>query len=613
MSSPEISASWPEPVRFEVNEAFNSRRMSKIRSALRRVAELPEELRGRRFKLGIVRTFTIETQLDAISLALATLPCQPEILVGPLESLEQTLLDPESNVLRARPDAVLALWRIEELHPYLAYETSGIPPDQRAGAAEAVIARITNLCRRFIATSPVPLFICTLPMPANLAGQPADSHDPNGLRSIVLRINKALLEIASTGNQIHIFDFAAWAEHFGDAGFDRKMDFFARQPLAAAALVSFSTALTRTLRPLLYPSSKVLALDLDNVLWGGVIGEDGLQGLKIGHDFPGNVYRRIQQCASNLRARGILLVLLSKNNHEDVEDAFGNLPDMPLKLEHFSATRINWREKHENLAEVAAELNLGLDSFVFVDDQQFERKQMTFNLPQVKTLAVTEDPLVILNTLASCGYFDAYRTNAEDLARSNDYSMQRQRKELEHKLGSSQDFLATLNLQATLSPVSDASLGRVVQMLAKTNQFNVSTRRHGEADIRRMMAAPRNVLLTLSLRDRFSDQGIVGLGIAVTGSDTNEAFIDSLLLSCRAIGRGAEAVLWAAIVSRVGNLGYHRLSAEFIPSSKNQQVSDLFDRFGMHQSEYGDGRKCYTVNLPFDAPVPDWVDIQETQ
>lgn len=613
MSFPDIPSVWPAPLRAEIDEALKSRRITAIRSVLRKVGELPEAMRGRPFNLGIVRTFTIETQLEALELALAVLPCRPHLSVGPLESLEQTLLDPQSDLLRAQPDAILALWRIDELHPRLAYEAPGMSATHREDAADALIKRIVDLCRKFTAISPTPLFISTLPMPPDLAGHPADSHDSNGLRSIVFRINHALLAIASGGNQIHIFDFAAWAERFGEAAFDRKMDFFARQPLSSAALMSFSTALARTFRPLLYPSSKVLALDLDNVLWGGVIGEEGLQGLKIGHDFPGNVYRRIQQYALNLRARGTLLVLLSKNNQEDVEEAFGSLPDMPLRLEHFAATRINWREKHANLAEMATELSLGLDSFVFVDDQQFEREQMMFNLPQVKTLSVTEDPLVILNALTGCGYFDAYRTSTEDLMRSNDYVMQHQRKELERRSGSGEEFLATLNLQATISPVNDASLGRAVQMLAKTNQFNVSTRRHGEADIRRIMAGPCNVLLVLSLRDRFSDQGIVGLGIAVTGATTDEVFIDSLLLSCRAIGRGAEAVLWAAIISRVNALGYRRLSADYLASSKNQQVADLFDKFGMQRIGEDSGRRRYVLELPANAPAPDWIDIQDMQ
>lgn len=612
MDLKDIPVAWPATVKVAIGEAIKSGRIGSRRDALKKISELPESLRGRHFKLGIARTFTIETQLDALELALAVLPCHPEISVGPLESLEQTLLDPESDMLREKPDAILALWRLEELHPRLAYEMPEMSLAQRSEATDELIARLVELCRKYTATAPMPLFICTLPTPPDMAGRPADIHDVFGLRAIVLRINRELLEIVSGGTQVHVFDFAGWAERFGSAAFDRKMDFFARQPVAAAALMSFSAALARTLRPLLYPPRKVLALDLDNVLWGGVIGEDGLQGLKVGHDFPGNVYRRIQQHALNLRARGTLLVLLSKNNLEDVKEVFDSRPDMPLKLSDFAAIRVNWREKHENLAEVAAELNLGLDSVAFVDDQQFEREQMAFNLPQVSTLQVTEDPLVIFNTLVNCALFDAYRTSAEDRVRSNDYAMQRQRRELEHTSGSTEAFLATLGLQASILPVTEASLGRTVQMLAKTNQFNVSTRRHGEADIRRMMAAPRNVLLTLSLRDRFSDQGIVGLGIAVTGSDANEAFIDSLLLSCRAIGRGAEAVLWAAIVSRVGNLGYHRLSAEFIPSSKNQQVADLFDKFGMQRVEGDSIHRRYMVELPAYAPAPNWIDIQDT-
>jgi len=609
MSLLEIPTAWPETVKSEVQGALNSRRLGAIRGALRTLADLPESIRGKRFKLGIIRTFTIETQLDSLGLALATLPCQPDISLGPLESLEQSLLDTDSDFRRTEPDAILALWRLDELHPKLAFEAPEMASESRGKAADELIERIAALCRKFTAASHVPLFISTIPMPTNLSHQPAGIHDHNGLRSVLLKINRALLNIAVESNQVHLFDFAAWTEQFGESSIDCKMDFFARQPISAAALPSFSTALARLFRPLLQPPSKVLALDLDNVLWGGVIGEDGLQGLKIGHDFPGNIFRRFQQTALNLRARGILLVLLSKNNHSDVEEAFRNIPDMPLKLEHFAALRVNWREKHQNLSDIATELNLGLDSFVFVDDQQFEREQMAFNLPQVKILPVTEDPLTILNALTSCAHFDSYRTSAEDLTRSSDYAMQNQRKELELASGSTAEFLTTLGLRATLSSVNDATLGRVVQMLAKTNQFNVSTRRHTDADIRKILADPRNILIALSLSDRFSDQGMIGLGIAVAGSTNEEIFIDTLLMSCRAIGRGAEEVMWSALVSYATSLGFRRLSAEYIATSKNEQVADLFDRFGMRRVDETGERRRYLIELPAIAPLPKWIEV----
>ncbi len=597
---------WPEDVRRQIAEAFESGRISLMRNALRAVQALPAESRGKAFRLGIVRTFTIETQVDVLALALDALPCQVEIKIADLENIEQELLNPASDLLQWQPDAVLVLWRLEELLPALASSSRMLTLEQRMTAISALQERVELLARGYSQASAAPLLLSTLPLPATVDLR--DLHDAAGQRQAVEKINSAILECAARHERIAIFDFAGWVARTGAAAFDRKMDLYARQPIAAAAIGSFALFLARTLRPLILPTAKVLALDLDNVLWGGVVGEDGISGLKIGHDFPGNIYRRIQNHVLQLKQCGVLLVLLSKNNREDVESAFAALDDMPLRLSDFADIRVDWQEKHRNLAETAADLNLGLDSFVFVDDQAFEREQMQFNLPQVTVLPASEDPLAILNALESCWLFDQHRVSHEDLARSQDYQLQSQRKALERSVPSAETFLRTLHLCARLVPVSEHGIGRVVQMLGKTNQFNVTTRRHTEAQVRAMLNDARNILLSLSLADRFGDQGIVGLLIAVAAN--NETLrIDSFLLSCRAIGRGAEQVLWTALLSRAQTQGFGVLSAEYLRTEKNAQVADLFDRLGMEPVSCDTRRTEYRLMLPHAAQVPDWIEI----
>jgi FkbH-like protein len=482
---------------------------------------------------------------------------------------------------------------------------------ERAEATEFVIQRIRSLVQASLETSNAPLFLSTLPFPASSGCSLFDHHQSHGVYSAVLRINQAVLDLAASSARVYVFDFAGWVMELGAQAFDLKMDLYARQPLAAPALMQFADRLARTLRPLLFSSAKVLALDLDNVLWGGVVGEDGIHGLQIGPDFPGNVFRRIQYEALALKNRGALLALISKNNPSDVEKAFEVLSSMPITLSDFTAVKVSWREKHESLAAVARELNLGLDSFVFVDDQAFEREQMKFHLPQVRILPVTEDPLSILKALNRCTYFDAYRTSVEDLSRGRDYAMQLRRKELEEKSSSTADFLATLDLRAKVSAVSERNLPRVVQMLGKTNQFNVTTRRHTEAEVRRLMADAGNVLITLSLSDHFGDQGLIALVIAVASEIPDEIRLDSFLMSCRAIGRGAEDVLWSSLLMRASELGYRSLLAEYIASPKNQQVANLFDRFGMHRISSDPDRTSYRIDLPAAAPKPEWITVIE--
>ncbi len=603
----DLPANWPEPVKQQVAAAAGSGRIAAIRNAMAAVEALPPESRGKPFKLGIVRTFTLEAQLEALKLALAVIPSAASIALGELENIEQVLLDQASPVMAARPDAVLALWRLEDLLPDLVYAPHTLTADARAQAVSGVSERITRLCEDYRREGPAPLFIATLPAPAQRADELSDLHQPHGWHDAVLRINRTILAQAAQPGRIYAFDFADWAAAFGPAAFDQKMDLYARQPIAAAALMSFASAIACSLRPLLVPAAKVLAVDLDNLLWGGVVGEDGIPNLKIGHDYPGNVYRRIQQTLLNLKRRGVLLALLSKNNHQDVVDAFAALPDMLLSLADFAAVRINWRPKHENLREVAQELNLGLDSFVFADDQAFEREQMAFELPAVKVLPLSEDPLQILNALTHCTNFDALRVSAEDLARADDYAAQARRQELAS--ASPERFLESLQLKAAIGRVSEATLPRAVQMLAKTNQFNVTTRRHGEAELRRLCADAANVLLTLALRDKLSDQGIVGLAIGVRGERPQELRVDSFLLSCRALGRGAEQVLWASLVAKATALGYQSLSAEYLQTGKNQQVADLFDRLGMERIASSADHTTYQMRVPGQVTSPAWVHV----
>lgn len=608
----EVPEGWPEPVVKQVAAAIESGRIAAIREALDAIKAMPQAQQGRSFKLGICRTFTIETQLDALTLGLAALPCRPDISVGDMENIEQILLDANSQMLRAVPDALLVLWRLEELHPRLVFEHDGMSVEDREQAVISVVNRIEYLCAEYAKIATAPLFLSTLPEHMAFGNAVSDIYSPHAPRSAVLEINRALLDLATRNSLIHIFDFSGWASNAGTLAFDLKMDLYARQPVSSRSLMSFAEALANVFRPLLLPPAKVLALDLDNVLWGGVLGEDGIGGIKIGHDFPGNIYRRIQLHALALKRRGVLLVLLSKNNLADVELAFSRLPDMLLKLDDFAALRVNWRTKTENIKEVAQELNLGLDSFVFVDDQGFEREQMRFGLPEVRVLQASENPLQTLNALMNCRSFDVYRVSDEDSRRSNDYASQARRRELELQSRDPQDFLSTLRLQARIMRVTEASIPRTVQMLGKTNQYNVTTRRHMEADIRRMLANPENVLLLLSLSDCFGDQGVVGLVIALGDIHSKVITIDSFLLSCRAIGRGAEQVLWSSLLAHIPRGEYSKLRAEYLRTTKNSQVADLFESFGMtRQIDSSEIHSKFELDLPFHPVWPTWINVMD--
>jgi FkbH-like protein len=604
-----IPDGWSQELYQKGKDVLLQGRMSQIRTVLKTVRFLPHKLRGREFKLGITHTFTVETQVDAINLAGCMIPCDLKVKFANLDNIEQTLLDSKSELHAWKPDAFLVLWRLDELLPFLAENPYALSVEERVEAISSVKSRIQALIDGYTKMCSAPLLISTLPLPALIEFQ--EIHCSSGIRRAVNEINAQIFKCSYENSSVLIFDLSHWSAKMGSMAYDRKFDLFARQPISAQAIGSFSMFLARTIRPFILASSKVLALDLDNVLWGGVLGEDGISNLMIDHGYPGNIYRRIQQLVLGYKKKGILLVLLSKNNFEDVENAFSELDEMPLKLSDFTIVQANWSEKYINLIEISKNLNLGLDSFVFVDDQPFEQEQMRFNLSEVKVLNVTEDPLTILDALEECCLFDQHRISESDLIRNKDYLSQASRKKLEKSSESSEHFLHTLKLVADISTPKENQLNRAHQMMSKTNQFNVTTRRHSEAQIRSFLNNQDNILLTLSLSDRFGKQGIIGMIIALMENDTTMK-IDSFLLSCRAIGRGAELALWASFLDKAKKKGVNSIEAEYIRTNKNAQVSNLFDKLGMIPTEGDENLTRYKLDFPIEITFPNWITIKQT-
>jgi FkbH-like protein len=597
---------WDTELKKAVEHAYNTKRLVDIRKALKQIKQLSSSEMGKPITIGILRTFTLETLLDHIRLSLSSILCNPKIILGELENIEQELLDNDSDFLLSEPDLIVILWRLEELHPRLVWEVDLMSVEQRHDACHALIERIQKIILQYPMNNP--LFLSTLPMPTHWIGSLHDQHRAYGIAEIITRVNLFLYEQASA-KKIKIFDFAHWAMDMGGIARDKKMDLFARQPIASQYALSFADAITRVVRAEIVPQSKVLAVDLDDTLWGGILGEDGIENLKIGNDYPGIIYLRIQQLILALKRRGVLLVLLSKNNLEDVNKIFNHLDEMPLKLSDFSVVKVNWSEKYKNLIEAAKELNLGLDSFVFLDDQSFEQEQMHQFLPEVKVLRSSKDPLELFNALSNSYFFDAFLIEKEDRLRSEDYVKQIERKGLEKSLNR-EVFLSSLELKAAIRPVTDATIQRVAQMLVKTNQFNLTTKRHSIAKVKKMLDNNENILLTLSLSDKFGDQGIVGLCIALkTNKNKGEMVIDTFLMSCRALGRGAEDALWSALLIYLNKRKCKVLRASYISSKKNIQVSNFFGRLGMNIELSNSKGVQYVMDLPRHADFQKWIDI----
>ncbi len=424
-------------------------------------------------------------------------------------------------------------------------------------------------------------------------GDTGESNLPGGLHVAVRRLNTHIAQLCTQISACTYFSADDVAARFGKAAwFDPRLFLSSRVPFAAVAFPAYALAFAHTLRVLFRPMRKVLCTDLDATLWGGILGEDGPDGIATGTAFPGNCYRAYQQHLLRLRARGVLLAIVSKNNLADVEEAFTlRSNDLALTLGDFSARKISWDSKVLALQQLAAELSLGTDSFVFVDDNPAECEAVRQALPEVAVVHVPADaPWTYVSLLQQGGYFDTASISEDDLRRAEEYRNQEQRETLQQSVGSRDEFLQSLDIVCTFLPATEAPLARAVQLLGKTNQFNLTTRRHGATDVEHFQSTPGGQAIALRVRDRFGDSGVVGLLLAQTERDVCR--VDTLLLSCRVIGRDIERALLAEAARRAHNDGARWLRGEFRPTKKNGPAADFYTRCG------------FITAAPAGAPAP---------
>ncbi len=600
---------FPAPVQEAITTALETVSLTRIRRATRLLEGLDMELRGASINVEILSTYNVEPIVPVLSFALSCMPSRPELQLGPLDNIEAHIAQPAA-ALQGVPDVRVVLWRVEELLPEALFPFShGFPEEMVARIEQATerVERVVSMHERHM--HGVPLFLSTIALPPHFSNPLLAAQHSAGLCAAVGRINQKIFDVATDGGGVHVLDVARWAAVQGNSQSDATLDFLARQPFSAKGQIAFALFLARGLRPLFVARRKVLAIDLDETLWGGVVGEDGVENLKLGHDFPGNVHLRIQRELVELRSRGILLVLLSKNNEADARQAFDSLPDMLLKWDDFAVRKIDWNPKHENLRMAAAELGLGLDSFVFLDDSDYEREQVRQLIPQLVILNQSGDPLQMLRALWETDVFDALAVTAEDRQRPQNYAVRKAR-QFEGKQGDLGKFLNSLEIEATIEGIGDANLDRIVTMLGKTNQFNLTTQRHSRAQVQAMLERPGSIALALRLRDKFGDQGLVAALLAMPKEGAT-IVIDSFLVSCRALGRGVEDALWSAMLERAEQQKIKRVEALYVSTLRNGIVADLYDRLGLERVAHDALGTRYFLDPVALKPVPSWIVLHQ--
>ncbi len=530
-------------------------------------------------KLALLASFTVDFLKPYLTVEAARRGLELQVWIAPFGQIEQQALDAHSALFSNSPDIVLILPRLEDLAPDLAWSQLRFSSEallvDRQLLADRLRAVITSIRSRTAAK-----ILCgNFPPPAWCSTGPADAALELSQAGLIQSLSADLAAICAAVPDAAVLDVAAAARAVGtDRWRDDRLAWLAKAPLSHDAMVSLAKATARRLRPWFAPPKKCLVLDMDHTIWGGVLGEAGLDGIQLGPDYPGNVFVDFQRRVLALRDQGILLAAASKNNAADAEQALATHPACLLKREHFSAFEVHWEDKAISLRRIAASLNIGVDSLVFFDDNPAEREWVRSQLPEVTVLEVPTSPMGYGKLLEDCGCFDSLAMTAEDRRRAELYQQERQREALQQDSGSLDEFLRSLEMTVTLGEIDEANLPRVAQLLAKTNQFNLTTRRHSPAEIAQILAQG-GVGLTVRVQDRFGDSGLVGVAIARPLSP-ELWMIDTFLLSCRVIGRSVETAMLAALEQCARSRGAAEMHGEYLPTAKNQPAADFFQRHG---------------------------------
>ncbi len=553
-----------------------------------RLAEIENSLSSQNqsqaaFQFAVLRNITLEGLEPYLRYAGMLDGFRIELQWGDYDNILQEASGLGSGVVNENTQAVLVSMWLPAFSEILGFTFASASVQQITEESARVRAYCTATLRALRKLSAAPIMWLGFEPPAWPSYGIVDAKSPPAgisQRAVIAELNAFVArELESVGNA-WLVDTGQCLERVGAKDFyDWRYWHIAHAPYGRSALAELAGEVQKHLRAETGRVRKCLVLDCDNTLWGGIVGEDGVNGILIGTEHPGTTYREFQLEVLNLYHRGVILGLCSKNNHEDVLEVLRTRNDMVLREEHFAIMRINWQDKVTNLRDIAAELNIGLDSIVFADDSDFEISLVRESLPEVTTLHVPAGrSYENRGLLLSGGWFDTHALTDEDRLRAKMYRADAQRKDLAASITDMGDYLKSLEMHLTLASVTEAELDRAAQLCQRTNQVNLTTKRYSRDELATHMASPNSNLLLLRLSDRFGDYGIVGFCLIVhSGSVAN---LDTFLISCRALGRGVETAFLALCAEKAVEKGATLITGSYLPTKKNGQVANFYQRHG---------------------------------
>ena len=538
-------------------------------------------------RMAIAGSMTVEPLEPHLGAHLLSKKFKPRITVGPFNQLRQICYDHQSVLGGNDFNAIALLWRVEDLFPDMLAQCLASPAavGELLREVKSLADAVAHLRKSFKGT----LIVSTPPYPSMPGFELLDmGQASSGMTAFNAVAQFWTREIAQM-ERVRLFDLHGLMLNAGikQAQDVRKWQLY-RQPYTEAFWQEIGWMLGRMIAAEKISPKKCVVLDLDNTLWGGIIGEDGLGGIQLGDDFPGKAYRDFQRYLLHLKSKGVLLAVASKNNPEDAYEVFEKHDAMVVSRKDIAAFEIHWESKVESIKRVAKKLNIGLDSLVFVDDNPKEIGEVTERLPDVSCVMVPEELAYLPGLLAETDFFDFAEVTDEDRRRTEMMAADNIRQETQETM-SEEEFRKSLNLKIDVFAAQKQHLARVTQLINKTNQFTMTTIRRTQDEVEALANSKDAFVLGMDIKDKYGDYGLVG--VAILKKENKSCVIDTLLMSCRVLGRGAEDTFIAKIAEAAKTLDCDEMRGKYIPTAKNGMVKDLYQRF----------------NFCYDPPTDEWI------
>jgi FkbH-like protein len=572
-------------------------RPDELSARRRRGADLLRTAKPAAGELAVLSTFNLDLLPPFLAEALDRYGVGARLWLAGFGQLAAEIANPASELYARAPRDVLLVPAPEDLlAPLYAGDDGADPLGLTAERVDELRGQVQTLLERLPGATIHVAVMGAQRAPAEHLLAPAA---PGRGQAALARLDAGVRDLGELGGRVVIVDFDWAARQVGRAAVhDARLWYLGRMRLNPAGHALLAEVVARGMAVHRgVGRRKVAAVDLDDTLWGGVVGEVGPTGIEVGEEGVALAFQDFQRELVRLHDSGVLIVLCTKNDPEYALAAFDH-PSMVLRREHVVADRVNWRDKATNLRELAAELELGLDSFVFFDDNPREREWIRQALPMVTVPELPADPTERPAFLARGQWFGTLAVTDADRTRAATYRAQGRRRRAQASAASFEDYLESLEQRLTIEPVTDATVPRAAQLCQRTNQFNLTTRRHTEADVERMLADPAYDLVTVSVTDRFGDSGITGL--AITLHEDGRAELDTLLLSCRLLGRSVEDAFLAVLARRARERGASTLLGAYEPTARNAQVAAFFPDRGFTPA----GERRWELDLEADLPEP---------